>query len=107
MKIPEQLSINWENFRFRLKNKPLSIPESPSNEQLNVAIGRLGENISEALVAASKPKFKTTPIKFPDIRSKICHRNRVRRFWQISIERVNSLKSELCTISSGRGSRVV
>ncbi|GFX22189.1 hypothetical protein TNCV_365001 [Trichonephila clavipes] len=63
MKIPEQLSANWENFRFPLKNKPLPIPESPSNEYLDVAIGRLGENISKALVAASKPKFKTTPIK--------------------------------------------
>ncbi|GFV80908.1 RNA-directed DNA polymerase from mobile element jockey [Trichonephila clavipes] len=40
-------------------------------------LSRLGENISEALVAASKPKFKTTPIKLsPDIRSKIRHRNR-------------------------------
>ncbi|GFV30177.1 hypothetical protein TNCV_96541 [Trichonephila clavipes] len=27
MKIPEQLSTNWENFRFLLKNKPLPIPE--------------------------------------------------------------------------------
>ncbi|GFT01559.1 RNA-directed DNA polymerase from mobile element jockey [Trichonephila clavipes] len=64
MKIPAQLSINWENFRFLLKNKLLPIPTSPSNEHLDVAIGRLGENISEALVAASKPKFKTAPIKF-------------------------------------------
>ncbi|GFU63229.1 putative RNA-directed DNA polymerase from transposon X-element [Trichonephila clavipes] len=51
-----------ENFRFLLKNKPLPIPASHSNEHLDVAIGRLGENISEALVAASKPKFKTAPI---------------------------------------------
>ncbi|GFX63723.1 RNA-directed DNA polymerase from mobile element jockey [Trichonephila clavipes] len=85
MKIPAQLSTNWENFRFLLKNKPLPIPTSPSNEHLDIAIGRLGENISEALVAASKPKFKTAPIKLPpDIRSKIRHRNRVRRFWQSS-----------------------
>ncbi|GFV25534.1 RNA-directed DNA polymerase from mobile element jockey [Trichonephila clavipes] len=77
MKIPAQLSTNWENFRFLLKNKPLPIPASPSNEHLDVAIGWLGENISEALVAASKPKFKTAPIKLPpDIRSKIRHRNR-------------------------------
>ncbi|GFS89860.1 hypothetical protein TNCV_4839511 [Trichonephila clavipes] len=55
MKIPAQLSINWENFRFLLKNKPLPIPASPSNEHLDVAIGRLGENIPEELVAASKP----------------------------------------------------
>ncbi|GFV57183.1 uncharacterized protein TNCV_2557881 [Trichonephila clavipes] len=99
MKIPAQLSTNWENFRFLLKNKPLPIPESPNNEHLDVAIGRLGENISEALVAASNPKFKTTPIKLPpDIRSKIRHRNRVRRFWQRS--RDPALKNELRTISN-------
>ncbi|GFY12896.1 putative RNA-directed DNA polymerase from transposon X-element [Trichonephila clavipes] len=99
MKIPAQLSTNWENFRFLLKNKPLPIPASPSNEHLDIAIGRLGENISEALVAASKPKFKTAPIKLPpDIRSKIRHRNRVRRFWQRS--RDPSLKNELRTISN-------
>ncbi|GFT00452.1 RNA-directed DNA polymerase from mobile element jockey [Trichonephila clavipes] len=99
MKIPEQFSTNWENFRFLLKNKPLLIPASPSNEHLDVAIGRLGENISEALVAASKSKFKTAPIKLPpDIRSKIRHRNRVRRFWQRS--RDPALKNELRTISS-------
>ncbi|GFX52715.1 hypothetical protein TNCV_3980181 [Trichonephila clavipes] len=85
MKIPVQLSTNWENFRFLFKNKPLPIPVSLSNEHLEAAIGRLGENISEALVASSKPKFKTSPIKLPpDIRSKIRHRNRVPRFWQRS-----------------------
>ncbi|GFX14519.1 RNA-directed DNA polymerase from mobile element jockey [Trichonephila clavipes] len=87
------------NFRFLLKNKPLPIPVSSSNEHLDVAIGRLLENISEALVAASKPKFKTSPIKLPpDIRSKIRHRNRVRRFWQRS--RDPALKNELRTISN-------
>ncbi|GFX60025.1 hypothetical protein TNCV_4557061 [Trichonephila clavipes] len=66
-----------------------------TNEHLDVAIGRLGE----ALVAASKPKFKTAPIKLPpDIRSKIRHRNRVRRFWQRSRE--PALKNELRTISN-------
>ncbi|GFV12124.1 probable RNA-directed DNA polymerase from transposon BS [Trichonephila clavipes] len=99
MKIPVQLSTNWENFRFLLKNKQLPIPTSPSNEHLDIAIGRLGENISEALVAASKPKFKTAPIKLPpDIRSKIRHRNRVLRFWQRS--RDPALKKELRTISN-------
>ncbi|GFX75874.1 hypothetical protein TNCV_2238461 [Trichonephila clavipes] len=99
MKISAQLSTNWENFQFLLKNKPLPIPASPSNEHLDVAIGRLGENISEALVAASKSKFKTAPIKLPtDIRSKIRHRNRVRRFWQRS--RDAALKNELRTISN-------
>ncbi|GFT42744.1 putative RNA-directed DNA polymerase from transposon X-element [Trichonephila clavipes] len=99
MKIPAQLSTNWENFRFLLKNEPLPIPASPSNEHLDVAIGRLGENISEALVATSKPKFKTAPIKLPpDIRSKIRHRNRVRRILQRS--RDPALKNELRTISN-------
>ncbi|GFX17455.1 RNA-directed DNA polymerase from mobile element jockey [Trichonephila clavipes] len=97
MKIPAQLSTNWENFRFLLKNKPLPIPASSSNEHLDVTIGRLGENISEAFVAASKPKFKTAPIKLPpDIRSKIRHRNRVRRFWQRSRDPV--LRNELRTV---------
>ncbi|GFT61164.1 putative RNA-directed DNA polymerase from transposon X-element, partial [Trichonephila clavipes] len=95
-----QLSTNWENFRFLLKHKPLPIPASPSNEHLDIAIGRLGENISEALVAASKPKFKTAPIKLPpDIRSKIRHRNRVRRFWQRSRDPALK-KCELRTISN-------
>ncbi|GFX72048.1 hypothetical protein TNCV_2346361 [Trichonephila clavipes] len=67
MKSPAQLSTNWENFRFLLKNKPLPIPASPSNERLDVAIGWLGENISEALVAASKPRFKiATEIGYRD-----------------------------------------
>ncbi|GFW22560.1 RNA-directed DNA polymerase from mobile element jockey [Trichonephila clavipes] len=69
------------------------------NEHLNIAIGRLGENISEALVAASKPKFKIAFIKLPpDIRSKIRHRNRIRRFWQRF--RDPALKNELRTISN-------
>ncbi|GFU30629.1 hypothetical protein TNCV_3437991 [Trichonephila clavipes] len=71
MKIPALLSTNCENFRFLLKNKPLPIPASPSNEHLDVAI---------------------------DIRSKIRHRNRVRRFWQRS--RDPALKNELRTISN-------
>ncbi|GFW73989.1 RNA-directed DNA polymerase from mobile element jockey [Trichonephila clavipes] len=70
-----------------------------SNEHLDVAIGRIGENISEAFVAASKPKFKTAPIKLPpDFRSKIRHRNRIRKFWQRS--RDPALKNELSTISN-------
>ncbi|GFV32540.1 hypothetical protein TNCV_3914511 [Trichonephila clavipes] len=82
MKIPEQLSTNWENFRFLLKNKPLPILESPSNEHLDVAIGQLEENISEALVAASKPNLKPQLIKLlPNIRSQILYRNRIRKFW--------------------------
>ncbi|GFX13600.1 uncharacterized protein TNCV_3136731 [Trichonephila clavipes] len=58
IKIPHKLSTNMENFKFRLNNKPLPIPPSSSNDDLEIAIGRLGENISEALVEASKPKFK-------------------------------------------------
>ncbi|GFW82575.1 RNA-directed DNA polymerase from mobile element jockey [Trichonephila clavipes] len=46
-----------------------------------------------------KPKFKTAPIKLPpDIRSKIRHRNRVRRILQRS--RDPALKNELRTISN-------
>ncbi|GFW83265.1 hypothetical protein TNCV_2509051 [Trichonephila clavipes] len=70
-----------------------------SNEHLDVVIGRLGKNISKALVAASNPKFKTVPIKSPpDIPSKIRHRNRARRFWQRSTD--PALKNELRTMSN-------
>ncbi|GFW68096.1 probable RNA-directed DNA polymerase from transposon X-element [Trichonephila clavipes] len=58
IKIPDQLSTNWEKFKFLLNNKPLPIPPSSSNDDLEIAIRRLGENISEALIEASKPKFK-------------------------------------------------
>ncbi|GFY22540.1 probable RNA-directed DNA polymerase from transposon X-element [Trichonephila clavipes] len=71
MKIPAQLSTNWENFRFLLKNKLLPIPASTSNELLDVAI---------------------------DTHSKIRNRNRVQRFWQRS--RDPALKNELRTISN-------
>ncbi|GFW83274.1 hypothetical protein TNCV_2509141 [Trichonephila clavipes] len=94
-------SRSWPgNFRFLLKNKPLPIPASSSKEHLDVAIGWLGENISEALVAASNPKFKNrTYYKSPpDIPSKIRHRNRVRRFWQRSTD--PALKNELRTMSN-------
>ncbi|GFW72877.1 probable RNA-directed DNA polymerase from transposon BS [Trichonephila clavipes] len=67
MKIPAQLSTNWENFRFLLKNKPLPIPASPSNDHLDVAIGRLGENISEALVAGSNPNLKSHLLNYLQI----------------------------------------
>ncbi|GFV67418.1 probable RNA-directed DNA polymerase from transposon X-element, partial [Trichonephila clavipes] len=61
IKIPYQLSTNWENFKFLLNNKPLPVPPSSSNDDLEIAIRRLGENISEALIEASKPKFKQPP----------------------------------------------
>ncbi|GFX02991.1 probable RNA-directed DNA polymerase from transposon X-element [Trichonephila clavipes] len=65
IKIPDQLSTNWENFKFLLNNKPLPIPPSSSNDDLEIAIRRLGENISEALIEASKPKFKQPSLKLP------------------------------------------
>ncbi|GFY09204.1 hypothetical protein TNCV_4663941 [Trichonephila clavipes] len=34
IKIPDQLSTNWENFKFLLNNKPLPIPPSSSNDNL-------------------------------------------------------------------------
>ncbi|GFV34998.1 probable RNA-directed DNA polymerase from transposon X-element [Trichonephila clavipes] len=72
-----------ENFKFLLNNKPLPIPPSSSNDDLEIAIRRLGENISEALIEASKPKFKQPSLKLPsEIKAKIRHRNRIRKFWQ-------------------------
>ncbi|GFW34233.1 RNA-directed DNA polymerase from mobile element jockey [Trichonephila clavipes] len=58
IKIQDELSTNWENFKFLLNNKPLPHPSSSSNDDLEIAIRRLGENISEALIEASKPKFQ-------------------------------------------------
>ncbi|GFT27695.1 putative RNA-directed DNA polymerase from transposon X-element [Trichonephila clavipes] len=52
IKIPDQLSTNWENFKFLLNNKPLPISPSSCNDDLEIAIRRLGENISEALIEA-------------------------------------------------------
>ncbi|GFU83496.1 probable RNA-directed DNA polymerase from transposon X-element [Trichonephila clavipes] len=104
IKIPDQLSTNWENFKFLLNNKPLPIPpsfsndERPRNDDLEIAIRRLGENISEALIEASKPKFKQPPLKLPsEIKAKIRHRNRIRKFWQRT--RDPAVKSEFRTLS--------
>ncbi|GFY33668.1 RNA-directed DNA polymerase from mobile element jockey [Trichonephila clavipes] len=98
IKIPDQLSTNWENFKFLLNNKPLPILPSSSNDDLEIAIRRLGENISEALIEASKPKFKQSPLKLPsEIKAKILHRNRVRKFWQRT--RDPAVKSEFRTLS--------
>ncbi|GFX84829.1 probable RNA-directed DNA polymerase from transposon X-element [Trichonephila clavipes] len=98
IKIPDQLSTNWENFKFLLNNKPLPIPPSSSNDDLEIAIRRLGENISEALIEASKPKFKQPSLKLPsEIKAKIRHRNRIRKFWQRT--RDPAVKSEFRTLS--------
>ncbi|GFX38778.1 RNA-directed DNA polymerase from mobile element jockey [Trichonephila clavipes] len=94
IKIPDQLSTNWENFKFLLNN----IPPSSSNDDLEIAIRRLGEDISEALIEASKPKFKQPSLKLPSkIKAKIRHRNRIRKFWQRA--RDPAVKSEFRTLS--------
>ncbi|GFU21232.1 RNA-directed DNA polymerase from mobile element jockey [Trichonephila clavipes] len=98
IKIRDQLSTNWENFKFLLNNKPHPIPPSSSNDDPEIAIRRLGENISEALIEASKPKFKQPPLKLPsEIKAKIRHRNRIRKFWQRA--RDPAVKSEFRTLS--------
>ncbi|GFV70816.1 probable RNA-directed DNA polymerase from transposon X-element [Trichonephila clavipes] len=98
IKIPDQLSTNWENFKFLLNNKPIPIPPSSSNDDLEIAIRRLGENISEALIEASKPKFKQPSLKLSsEIKDKIRHRNRIRKFWLRT--RDPAVKSEFRTLS--------
>ncbi|GFV95885.1 probable RNA-directed DNA polymerase from transposon X-element [Trichonephila clavipes] len=99
IKIPDQLSTNWENFKFLLNNKPLPIPSCSSNDDPVIVIRRLGENISEALIEASKPKFKQPPkLKLPsEIKAKICYRNRIRKFWQRTKD--PAVKSEFQTLS--------
>ncbi|GFU09282.1 RNA-directed DNA polymerase from mobile element jockey [Trichonephila clavipes] len=68
------------------------------NDNLEIAIRRLGENISEALIEASKPKFKQPPLKLPtEIKAKIRHRNRIWKFWQRT--RDPAVKSEFRTLS--------
>ncbi|GFY34512.1 transposable element Tcb2 transposase [Trichonephila clavipes] len=68
------------------------------NDDLEIAIRRLGENISEALIEASKPKFKQPSLKLPsEIKAKIRHRNRIRKFWQCT--RDPAVKSEFRTLS--------
>ncbi|GFU79659.1 probable RNA-directed DNA polymerase from transposon X-element [Trichonephila clavipes] len=103
IKIPDPLFTNWENFKFLLNNKPLPIPPSSSNDDLEIAIRRLGENISEALIEASKSKFKQPSLKLPsEIKAEIRHRNRIRKFWQRA--RYPAVKSEFRTLSRALGS---
>ncbi|GFW96453.1 RNA-directed DNA polymerase from mobile element jockey [Trichonephila clavipes] len=79
-------------------NKPLPIPPSSSNDDLEIAIRRHGENIYEALIEALKPKFKQPPLKLSsEIKAKIRHRNSVRKFWQRT--RDPAVKSEFRTLS--------
>ncbi|GFU33778.1 nucleic-acid-binding protein from transposon X-element [Trichonephila clavipes] len=98
IKIPDQLSTNWENFKFLLNNKPLPNPPSSRDDDLKIAIRSFGENISEALIEASEPKFKQPPLKLPsEIKAKYHHRNRIRKVWQRT--RDPAVKSEFRTLS--------
>ncbi|GFT76729.1 probable RNA-directed DNA polymerase from transposon X-element [Trichonephila clavipes] len=98
IKNPEQLSTNWNNFKFALNKKPLPTTDLTSNENIELAISELNKNFSEAFVEASKPKFKNVPkILSPEIKSKIHQRNRLRKFWQRS--RCPSIYSEFRTLS--------
>ncbi|GFT29512.1 probable RNA-directed DNA polymerase from transposon X-element [Trichonephila clavipes] len=57
------------------------------------------EDISEALIEASKPKFNQPPLKSPsETKARIRHRNRIRKFWQST--RDPAVKSEFRTLSS-------
>ncbi|GFV13676.1 RNA-directed DNA polymerase from mobile element jockey [Trichonephila clavipes] len=76
IKNPEQLSTNWNNFKFALNKKPLTTTDLTSNENTELAISELNQKFSEAFVEASKPKFKNgTKILSPEIKSKIHQRN--------------------------------
>ncbi|GFY13703.1 probable RNA-directed DNA polymerase from transposon X-element [Trichonephila clavipes] len=98
IKNPEQISTNWNNFKFALNKKPLPTTDLNSNENIELAISELNQNFSEAFVEASKPKFKNVPkILSPEIKSKIHQRNRLRKFWQRS--RCPSIYSEFRTLS--------
>ncbi|GFY04911.1 hypothetical protein TNCV_2175671 [Trichonephila clavipes] len=98
IKNPEQLSTNWNNFKFALTKKPIPTLDLTSNEKIELAISELNQNFSEAFVEASKPKFKNTPkILSPEIKSKIHQRNRLRKIWQRT--RCPSIYSEFRTLS--------
>ncbi|GFV07560.1 putative RNA-directed DNA polymerase from transposon X-element [Trichonephila clavipes] len=98
IKNPEQLSTNWNNFKFALNKKPIPTLDLTSNENIELAISELNQNFSEAFVEASKPKFKNTPkILSPEIKSTIHQRNRLRKFWQRT--RCPSIYSEFRTLS--------
>ncbi|GFS65285.1 RNA-directed DNA polymerase from mobile element jockey [Trichonephila clavipes] len=98
IKNPEQLSTNWNNFKFALNKKPLPTTDLTSNENIELAISELNQKFSEAFVEASKPKFKNvTKILSPEIKSKIHQRNRLRKFWQRT--RCPSIYSEFRTLS--------
>ncbi|GFX72217.1 probable RNA-directed DNA polymerase from transposon X-element [Trichonephila clavipes] len=106
IKNPEQLSTNWNNFKFALNKKPLPTTDLTSNENIELAISELNQNFSEAFVEASKPKFKNVPkILSPDIKSKIHQRNRLRKFRQRS--RCPSIYSEFRTLSRALGSTAI
>ncbi|GFW86196.1 putative RNA-directed DNA polymerase from transposon X-element [Trichonephila clavipes] len=98
IKNPEQLSTNWNNFKFALTKKPISTLDLTSNENIERTISELNQNFSEAFVEASKPKFKNTPkILSPEIKSKIHQRNKLRKIWQRT--RCPSIYSEFRTRS--------
>ncbi|GFU18559.1 RNA-directed DNA polymerase from mobile element jockey [Trichonephila clavipes] len=61
IKNPEQLSTNWNNFKFALNKKPLPTTDLTCNENIELAISELNQNFSEAFVEASKLKFKNVP----------------------------------------------
>ncbi|GFY34507.1 RNA-directed DNA polymerase from mobile element jockey [Trichonephila clavipes] len=98
IKNPEQLSTNWNNFKFALNKKPVPTLNLPSNENIELATSELNQNFSEALVEATKPKFKNAPKTLSsEIKSKIHQRNRLRKFWQRT--RCPSIYSEFRTLS--------
>ncbi|GFW59841.1 probable RNA-directed DNA polymerase from transposon X-element [Trichonephila clavipes] len=98
IKNPEQLSTNWNNFKFDLNKKPIPSVDLTSNENIELAISKLNQNFSEAFVEASKPKFKNAfKILSPEIKSKIYQRNRLWKIWQRT--RCPSIYSEFRTLS--------
>ncbi|GFW54183.1 probable RNA-directed DNA polymerase from transposon X-element [Trichonephila clavipes] len=98
IKNPEQLSTNWNNFKFALSKKPIPSIDLTSNENIELAISELNQNFSEAFVEASKPKFKNVPkILSPEIKFKIHQWNRLQKIWQRT--RCPSFYSEFRSLS--------
>ncbi|GFW07255.1 RNA-directed DNA polymerase from mobile element jockey [Trichonephila clavipes] len=111
IKNPEQLSTNWNNFKFALNKKPLPTTDLTSNENIELAISELNQKFFEAFIEASKPKFKNvTKILYPEIKSKIHQRNSheiakdiqsySRTLWEKHIEKLSSVDNTLWRKSS-------
>ncbi|GFW92693.1 RNA-directed DNA polymerase from mobile element jockey [Trichonephila clavipes] len=58
IKNPEQLSTNWNNFKFALNKKPLPTTDLTSNENIELAISELNQNFSKLSLRLQNQNLK-------------------------------------------------